>query len=42
LKDLDRFEKIQCKKKQNRFAKVNLEQHLSLDETMSQRIKVRA
>ena len=42
LNDLDKFEKSQCKKKDNRYAKVNLEQHLSLDETMAARIKARA
>ena len=42
LKDLDRFEKAQCRKKDNRYAKVSLEQHLSLDETLAIRIKARA
>ena len=42
LREIDQFEKKQVQKKPNRYPKASLEQHLSLDETMSKRIKMRA
>ena len=42
MRQMKEFEKQKCKKIPNRYAKIALEQHLSLDETMSQRIMLRA